>query len=336
VSDAASARPVHQQHRQSDRIAIEKELKMRVFITGATGYIGSAVVRELLGAGHQVVGLARSDTAAAALTAAGADVHRGALDDLDSLHDGAAAADGVIHLAFNNISETTDYAASAQTDLRAVETIGAALEDSGKPFAVTSGTLLLAMLGLGRPGTEEDASDATLPRVASENAAIALAERGVRSSVVRLAPSVHGEGDKHGFVPSLIGIARDKGISAFVGDGSNRWPAVHRLDAARLFRLAAEAAPAGSRLHGAGEDGVPFREIAEAIGRQLKLPVVSITPEDAGDHFGFLSAFVALDNPTSSALTQERLGWKPEGPALILDIEQDHYFTVEQGHYSTV
>ena len=300
---------------------------MRVFVTGATGYIGSAIVRKLLAAGHQVVGLARSDTAAAALTAADAEVHRGALDDLDSLRDGAAAADGVIHLAFNNISLRTDFAASVQADLRAVETIGAALEGSGKPFVITSGTLLLASLG--RLGTEEDVADPALPRVASENAAIAFAKRGVRSSVVRLAPSVHGEGDKHGFVPSLIGIARAKGVSAFVGDGSNRWPAVHRLDAARLFRLAAEAAPAGSRLHGAGEEGVPFREIAEAIGRQLKLPVVSIEASDAGAHFGFLSAFVSADNPTSSKQTQELLGWRPEGPALIADIEQGHYFNHE-------
>ena len=300
---------------------------MRVFVTGATGYIGSAIVRELLAAGHQVVGLARSDTAAAALKAAGAEVHRGNLDDLDSLRSGAVASDGVIHTAFNNISLTTDFAAAGQADLRAVEAIGAALEGSGKPFVVTSGTLALAMLG--RLVTEEDVSDPALPHGASENAAIALAERGVRSSVVRLALSVHGEGDKHSFVPSLIGIARAKGVSAFVGDGSNRWPAVHRLDAARLFRLAAEAAPAGSRLHGAGEEGVPFREIAEAIGRQLKLPVVSIEASDAGAHFGFLSAFVSADYPTSSKQTQELLGWRPQGHALIADIEQGHYFNNE-------
>jgi len=300
---------------------------MRVFVTGATGYIGSAIVRELLAAGHQVVGLARSDTAAAALKAAGAEVHRGNLDDLDSLRSGAVASDGVIHTAFNNIS-TTDFAAAGQVDLRAVEAVGAALEGSGKPFMVTSGTLALAMLG--RLVTEEDVSDPALPHGASENAAIALAERRVRSSVVRLALSVHGEGDKHSFVPSLIGIARAKRVSAFVDDGSNRWPAVHRLDAARLFRLAVEAAPAGSRLHGVGEEGVPFREIAEAIGRQLKLPVVSIEASAAGAHFGFLSAFVSADYPTSSKQTQELLGWRPEGPALIADIEQGHYFNHER------
>jgi len=301
---------------------------MRVFVTGATGYIGSAVVRELLGTGHQVVGLARSDAAAAALIAAGAAVHRGDLSDLDSLRDGAAAADGVIHTAFNNFSETTDMAASVQADLRAVETIGTALKGSAKPFVVTSVTFLLARLG--RLGTEEDVSDTAVPRAAAENAAIALAERGVRSSVVRNALSVHGEGDTRGFVSSLIGIARAKGVSAVVGDGANRWPAVHRLDAARLYRLAVEAAPAGSRLHGAAEEGVPFKAIAEVIGRHLNLPTVSIAAEDAGAHFGFLSAFASADNPTSSALTQQSLGWRPEGPGLIADLEQGHYFNNER------
>jgi nucleoside-diphosphate-sugar epimerase len=296
---------------------------MRIFVTGATGYIGSAVVRELLDAGHQVAGLARSDRAAGALTAAGAEVHRGTLDDPGSLHDGAAAADGVIHLAFTNISETTDFAASLKADLRAVEAIGAALDGSGKPFAVTSGTFMAATPG--RVITEEDPGTPGMPRVEAENTTLALAERGVRSSVVRLAPSVHGEGDKAGFIPALIGIARAKGVSAFVGDGSNRWPAVHRLDAARLFRLAVEAAPAGSRLHGTGEEGIPFRDIAAAIGRQLNLPAVSVAAEDAAGHFGFLSGFVAVDNPTSSALTRKRLGWRPEGPGLIADIETGHY-----------
>jgi nucleoside-diphosphate-sugar epimerase len=296
---------------------------MRIFVTGATGFIGSAVVRELIEAGHQAVGLARSDKAAALLTAAGAGVHRGALDDLDSLHAGAASADGVIHLAY--MHDFSDYAGAGVADLRAVETIGAALEGSGKPFVVASGTLGITP---GRLGTEEDPGDpgsAAAPRVASENAAIALAEHGVRSSVVRLAPSVHGLGDR-GFVPTLIDIARAKGVSAYVGDGLNRWPAVHRLDAARLFRLAVEAASAGSRLHGVSDEGVPVREIAEVIGHQLKLPVVSIAAEEAGQHFGWLSAMVMIDNPTSSALTRERLGWRPMHPTLIPDLEQGHYF----------
>jgi len=304
---------------------------MRVFVTGASGYIGSAVVRELLATGHQVLGLARSDAAAVSLASAGAEVHRGSLDDLDSLRSGASAADGVIHLAF--VHNFSDYQGSVQTDLRAVETIGAALEGSGKPFVITSGTMMLTFfLPPGRLGTEEDVADAgsVAHRIAAENVAVALAECRVRSSIVRLAPSVHSEADKHGFVPTLINIARAKGVSAYVGDGSNRWPAVHLRDAARLFRLAVEDASAGSRVHGAGEEGVPFREIAEAIGQQLQLPVVSIAASDAGAHFGFLSAFVSIDNPTSSALTRQRLGWRPEGPGLIADIEQGHYFNHER------
>jgi nucleoside-diphosphate-sugar epimerase len=297
---------------------------MRVFVTGASGHIGSAVVPALIDAGHQVVGLARSDISAAALTAAGAEVHRGALDDLDSLHEGAAAADGVIHLAF--MHDFDDYAGAAAADLRAVETIGAALQGSDKPFVITSGTLLLALAAPGRVGAEEDVADPAAPRVASENAAIALAERGVRSSVVRLAPTVHSSADHHGFVPTLIGIARDKGVSAYVGDGANRWPAVHTLDAAHLYRLALEAAPAGSRLHGVADEGVPFRDIADVIGAHLDVPVVSISLEEAYGHFGFLGAFAALDNPTSSALTQQLLGWHAEHPALIPDLKAGHYF----------
>jgi nucleoside-diphosphate-sugar epimerase len=273
----------------------------------------------LIDAGHQVVGLARSDKAAASLTATGAEVYRGALDDLDSLRDGAAAADGVIHLAF--IHDFSDFAAAAETDRLAIEAIGAALEGSDKPFVVTSGTLMLTP---GRRGGVAGRARPTPPR-RSEEAAIALAKRGVRSSVVRLAPSVHGPGD-HGFVPTLIDIARTKGVSAYIGDGSNRWPAVHRLDAARLFRLAVEAAPAGSRMHGVGDEGVPFRDIAGVIGRHLNLPVVSISREEADAHFGWISFAASADNPTSSALTQERLGWRPMHLALILDLEQGHYF----------
>jgi nucleoside-diphosphate-sugar epimerase len=273
---------------------------MRVFVTGAPGFIGTAVVRELLGAGHQVVGLTRSDTGAEALKEAGADAHRGSLDDLGSLRNGAAAADGVIHLAFNH--GVSDFAAALTADLRAVETMGAALEGTGKPFIIT----------------------AHLRGEASANAALSLA--GVRSSVVSLSLSVHGEGDKHGFVPRLITIAREKGVSAYIGDGSNRWPAVHRLDAAHLFRLALESAPAGSQLDGVGDEGVPFRDIADVIGRQLVLPVVSISREEADAHFGpFLGAVAARDFPRSSARTQELLGWRPVHPALIPDLEQ-HYF----------
>ncbi|HLZ56844.1 MAG TPA: SDR family oxidoreductase [Ktedonosporobacter sp.] len=274
---------------------------MRVFVTGATGFIGSAVVRELVGAGHTVVGLTRSDKGAEALKEAGAEVHRGALDDLDSLRAAAAAVDGVIHLAFQH--GISDFAAALTTDLRAVETMGAALEGTGKPFVTT----------------------AHLNGEASNNAVLALA--GVRSSVVSLSLSVHDEGDKHGFMPRLITIARTKGVSASIGDGSNRWTAVHRLDAAHLYRLALEAAPAGSRLDGVGDEGVPFRDIASVIGRHLNLPVVSISREEADAHFGpFLGIVAAVDRPRSSALTQELLGWRPVHPRLLPDLEE-HYFT---------
>jgi nucleoside-diphosphate-sugar epimerase len=296
---------------------------MRVFVTGATGFIGSAIVPELIASGHQVVGLARSDRSAAALAAAGAEVHRGDLEDPESLRTGAAAADGVIHCAF--IHDFTQLDSSGRTDLRAVETFGAALEGTGRPLVVTSGTGLLAP---GRVATEDDAADPASHaghRVPSEVATLALAARGVRSSLVRLPPSVHGEGD-HGFVPVLIDIARRTGVSGYVGDGSSRWPAVHRLDAARLFRLALEAAPAGSVLHGAAEEGVPTREIAAVIGRHLGVPVTAISPDAAGDHFGWLGAFFAADVPASSALTRERLGWTPEQPGLVADLEAGHYF----------
>jgi nucleoside-diphosphate-sugar epimerase len=296
---------------------------MRVFVTGATGFIGSAVVRELIDAGHQVTGLARSDEAAASLTAAGARVHRGSLEDLESLRGGAAAADGVIHTAYiHDFSENNDAAAYARTDKHAIEAMGEALAGSGRPLVVAAGLVVTP----GRLATEEDDAPANpaYPRV-SEPVALSFAGRGVRACVVRLAPTVHGEGD-HGFVPALIGIARAKGLAAYVGDGANRWAAVHRLDAARLFRLALEEAPAGTRLHGVGDEGVPFRAIAEVIGRHLDLPVTSMSREEAEGHFGLFALFASMDVPASSALTQQRSGWHPAHPGLIADLGEGHYF----------
>jgi nucleoside-diphosphate-sugar epimerase len=298
---------------------------MHVFITGATGHIGSAVVTELLEAGHEVTGLARSDEGAAALAAAGATARRGDLDDLDGLRDAAAASDGVIHLAFKH--DFNDYAGAAETDLRAVEALGEALVGSDRPFVITSGTLLLAFAAPGRIATEHETLPGG-PRIDSENAVIALGERGVRSSVVRLSPLVHSNLDHHGFAHHLINTARDTGVSAYLGDGSNRWPAVHTLDAAHMYRLALEKGPAGTRLHGVADEGVPFRDIAGVIGNHLSLPVVSIASEQAPDHFGFLAAFAALDNPTSNALTQKVLDWHPEHPGLIEDLDEGHYFSV--------
>ncbi len=300
---------------------------MRLFVTGGSGFIGSAVVPELLGAGHQVLGLARSDASAAVLSDAGAEVLRGDLEDLDSLRRGAAETDGVVHLGY--VHDFSDMAIGAAVDLQAIQVVGEALAGSDKPFVVTTGTLLLAFgdvgLAPGAFGTEDDFARSGMARIASENAAVALAGRGVRSAAVRLAPTVHGVGD-HGFVPILIGMARERGVSAFVGEGANRWPAVHRLDAARLFRLAAEGSPAGARWHGVGDEGVPFRAIAEVIGRHLDVPVTSIAPEEADAHFGFLGALVQADNPTSNALTRQRLGWEPVEPALLADLDEGHYF----------
>jgi nucleoside-diphosphate-sugar epimerase len=297
---------------------------MHVFVTGATGHIGSAVVAELLEAGHQVTGLARSDKSAAALTAKGATVHRGDLADLDGLRAAAAAADGVIHLAYRHDFDN-DFVGAAETDLRVVTAMGEVLAGSDRPLVNTSGTLLLAGVAQGRTATENDAAEGG-PRIDSENAVIALADRGVRSSVIRLSPLVHSTLDHHGFAHRLIDIAREKGVSAYIGDGANRWPGVHTLDAARLYRLAVEAAPAGTRLHGVADEGVPFREIAAVIGRHLDLPVVSISAEQAYEHFGFLSVFGSLDNPTSSALTQKVVDWHPDGPGLIEDLDAGHYF----------
>ncbi|MFG2352285.1 SDR family oxidoreductase [Streptomyces sp. NPDC048521] len=294
---------------------------MRVFVTGATGFIGSAVVPELIGAGHEVVGLARSDEAVATLKAAGAEAHRGDLDDPEGLARAADAADGVIHLAFRH--DFTDSGAAAAADLRAIEAIGAALAGSGRPFVVTSGT---AIAPAGRLVTEDDGPAAGTRRTASEEATLALAERTVRASLLRL-PSVHGRGD-HGFVPLLIRIAREKGMAAYVGDGTNRWPGVHRFDAARLYRLALENAPAGSRLHATDEEGVPFRDIAEVIGRHLDVPVTGLPADKAGEHFGFLGGFVGVDNPTSSALTRTLLGWEPRETRFLADLDEGHYFEV--------
>jgi len=297
---------------------------MRIFVTGASGFIGTAVTAELIGAGHQVVGLARSDAAAAALADAGAAPRRGSLDDLDGLREAAGTSDGVIHLAFkHDAMRSGDFPGAIAADLRAIHAIGDALVGSGKPLVAASATLLLA--GLARVATEADAL-AHGPRIDAENTVIALAERGVRSSIVRLPPTVHSARERHGFTATLIAIAREKGVAGYVGDGSNRWPAVHALDAARLFRRALETAPAGSRLHAVADEGVPFRRIAETIGRHLNLPAASIPPGEADAHFGFLGPFVPLDNPVSSARTRDLLGWVPTHPGLIDDLDQGHYF----------
>jgi nucleoside-diphosphate-sugar epimerase len=294
---------------------------MRVFVTGASGFIGSAVVPELLSAGHRVVGLARSEASAKALAAAGAGVHRGDLNDLESLRSGAAESDGVIHLGF--IHDFDHYDAALQTDRRAIETIGGALEGSGRPFVIASGTLGLAP---GRVATEDIPFDLKMhPRLANAAFALTHAQRGVRVSFVRLSPTVHGEGD-HGFVKRLVDIAREKGVAGYIGDGSNRWNAVHRLDAARLFLLAFQKAPAGAVLHAVAEEGVNGRTIAEAIGRKLGLHATSIAPDAAVAHFGWLGRFFAMDQPASSTSTRKSMGWNPTHPGLIEDLEAGHYF----------
>jgi nucleoside-diphosphate-sugar epimerase len=307
---------------------------MRVFVTGASGWIGSAVVPELLGAGHQVTGLARSEASADALIAAGVEVQHGTLDDLDALREAAAASDGVIHLAFkHDLAFTGDFQGAADADRRAVETFGEVLAGSDRPFVIASGTLGVAP---GRVATERDGHDpdpalaaahgsGPATRMATAELVLSLASRGVRSSVMRLPPTNHGDGD-NGFMATLVAIARDKGASAYIGDGSNRWPAVHRLDSAHLFRLAVEKAPAGSTLHAVADEGVPIRDVAEVIGRHLGVPVITIPAEQAAEHFTWLGGFIGLDAPASSALTRELMGWQPTQPGLIEDLDKGHYF----------
>jgi nucleoside-diphosphate-sugar epimerase len=290
---------------------------MRVFVTGATGFIGSVVVKELLDNGHEIIGLARSDAAAKLLSAAGTRIHRGDIQDLASLRSGAANCDAVIHLAFNH--DFSKYADNCEADRRAIEAIGDVLASSDRPFVVTTGT---AMLPAGRRGTEDDApvpSSAGVPRSASEEAAVSVARRAVHVSVVRLPPSVH-DPEMLGLVSALITIAREKRVSAFVGEGLNRWPAVHRLDAAHVYVLAIEKNALGARYHAVAEEGVPLREIADVIGRRLNIPVVSKPAAAAADHFGWLGWFVGLDMPVSSMLTQNRLGWRPTRPGLLADL----------------
>ena len=300
---------------------------MRVFLTGASGHVGSAVVPELLSAGHQVIGLARSDAAAERIAAMGAEVRRGDLDDTDGLRAAAAAAEGVVHLAFkHDLMQAGDMSGAASADLGAIKAIAEALEGTGKPFVGTSGTLLLALLNLGRVGTEDDIGEGGF-RIDAENLIIGLGKRGVRSSVVRLAPTVHSALDRTGYIPTMIRLGRDKGFAAYVGDGANRWSAVHTLDAARLYRLALDHALPGSRYHAVGDQGVPFQNIAQAIGRNLDIPVRQLAPGAAAAYFGFLAPMVAMDSPASSARTQQLLAWTPNHLGLIDDINEGHYFT---------
>ena len=295
---------------------------MRIFLTGATGFVGSAVTQELISNGHQVLGLTRSDKGTEALKAAGAEPHPGTLEDLDSLRAGAASTDATIHCGF--IHNFTNFAHSCEVDRRAIETIGHALAGSDRPFLTTSG---LAGFAPGRLATEDDAPapDST-PRAAAEGLTLGFAGRGVRAGVVRLSPSVHGPGDHHGFVPMIIKLAREKGVSAYIGAGDNRWAGVHRLDAARLYRLALEKGEAGWRYHGVADEGVPTRQLAEAIGRRLNLPVKSLTPDEAKQHFGWLAFFFGLTLAASSAQTRDRLNWRPTHPGLLADLDEGPYF----------
>jgi nucleoside-diphosphate-sugar epimerase len=295
---------------------------MRIFVTGATGFIGSAIVQELIGAGHQVTGLARSEASAKALAAAGAAVHLGALEDLDTLQQAAAASDGVIHTAFNHDFST--YLQNCEDDRRIIEALGAALQGSDRQLVVTSG---IGVVGPGGLITEDrgPAASSIVPRAASEEAALALATRGVKASALRLPPSVHGDGD-HGFVPAIIQFARQHGVSAYVGDGSNRWSTVHRLDAARAYRLILEKGEGRPVFQAIGDEGVPFKAIADVVGRKLHLPVVSKSAEEAAAHFSWMDKFAAMDVPASARKTAEWLGWQPQQVGLIEDLEQETYF----------
>ena len=293
---------------------------MRVFVTGASGWVGSAVVPELIDAGHHVVGLARSDASAQALESAGAEVRRGSLEDIDSLRAGAADSDGVIHLAF--IHDFNNYDDANQTDRHAIEAMGAVLEGSHRPLVIASG---VATTAVGRPAREDDPPAPEFPRSEASTITVGLAARGVRSAVVRLPPTVHGRGDE-GFIKMLIEIARQTGVSGYVGDGSNRWPAVHRSDAARVFHLALEQARAGAVYHAVGEEGVVTRAIADTIGRHLNVPVEPVPAEDAMSHFGWIGLIWAVDVPTASAWTRAHLGWNPTGVSLLDDVEAGHYF----------
>src|SRR5256714_937321 len=302
---------------------------MRVFVTGASGWMGAAVTAELLGRGHEAVGLARSDAAAEKVAAAGAEVLRGDIQDIDVLRAGAEQADGVVHLAFrHDIAWTGHFDDAAASDRRAIEACGEVLAGSDRPLAIASG---VAGLNPGRIATERDhPNDEVSPRVASEQATLALAERGVRSMSVRFAPTVHGAGD-HGFIARIVDADRTHGAAAYVGDGENRWPAVHRIDAARLVRLGIERAPEGSVLHAVGEEGVAMRDVAEAISRRFELPETAISPEEADARFGFLGQFVGLDMPASSAMTRKLLGWEPTGPTLVEDIQAGAYSNNSHG-----
>jgi len=304
---------------------------MRVFVTGASGHIASAVIPELLANGHQVVGLARSDASAAAITAFGAEVRRGDLDDLDGLRQAATDADGVIHLAFKHEAlRTGDFMSAVASDMAAIQALGGALEGTGKPFVTTGGTLMLAMGGIaGRPGTEDD-QIAGGPRTDAANYTLALAAKGVRSSVVRLAPMVHSDLDHHGFTTVLINLAREHGSAAYIGDGANRWPAANTHDIGVLYRLAIESAPAGSTLHGVGDEGIQFRQIAETIAGVLGVRTRSVSAEQAPEALGFLAGFAGLDNPTSNAKTRALLGWEPTHPGWVEDVQAGHYFSDRQ------